>query len=283
MNNDKIAAFITELRKSKNMTQKELAAQHNITDKAVSKWERGQSLPDITLLPHLCELLGVSINELLDGKRLTSDVQTDCAASPSEPVYAETDNVQLPDMRHNKNTKILALLLVTAALLVGVLVCLICDVATTRSISWSLYPLGSAVLAWCVTAPFLLSNKRAGVYALSALTILIVPFLLLIQYQTAASWLYPVGVFCALSSLAYLWIVLILWSFTRINRWYVAAITLFLAPVLDYAITAIIGGGVSASLGDPFNLVTLISCAAAGIVLYTIGYTRRKRTAVKTA
>ena len=56
---------IAELRKAKNMTQLELANQLNITDKAVSKWERDISCPDVNTFPKLAEILGVSVDELL--------------------------------------------------------------------------------------------------------------------------------------------------------------------------------------------------------------------------
>ena len=56
---------IAELRKAKNMTQLELANLLNITDKAVSKWERDISCPDINTFPKLAEILGVSVDELL--------------------------------------------------------------------------------------------------------------------------------------------------------------------------------------------------------------------------
>ena len=56
---------IAELRKAKSMTQMELANKLNITDKAVSKWERDISCPDINTFPRLAEILGVSVDELL--------------------------------------------------------------------------------------------------------------------------------------------------------------------------------------------------------------------------
>jgi transcriptional regulator with XRE-family HTH domain len=56
---------ISELRKAKNMTQLELANKLNITDKAVSKWERDISCPDINTFPKLAEILEVSVDELL--------------------------------------------------------------------------------------------------------------------------------------------------------------------------------------------------------------------------
>ena len=70
MDQEKIGKFIAKLRKEKNMTQNELAQKLGITDRAISKWEIGRGMPDLSLLTPLCEILGVSINELLSGERL---------------------------------------------------------------------------------------------------------------------------------------------------------------------------------------------------------------------
>ena len=67
MNEEKIGKFISRKRKKKNLTQKELANKLHITDKAVSKWERGLSLPDISVLIPLSEILNVGLYDLLKG------------------------------------------------------------------------------------------------------------------------------------------------------------------------------------------------------------------------
>ena len=67
MDAKKTGCFIAEKRKEKNMSQKELAEHLHITDKAISKWERGLSFPDITILIPLSEVLGVSLYDLLTG------------------------------------------------------------------------------------------------------------------------------------------------------------------------------------------------------------------------
>lgn len=69
--------FLAEQRKAIGYTQKELAGKLFISDKAVSKWERGLSMPDITLLLPLSNILGVSVTELLEGKRLQEDTGMD--------------------------------------------------------------------------------------------------------------------------------------------------------------------------------------------------------------
>jgi len=73
MDKEKTGQLITELRKEKGLTQKQLADALNVTDKAVSKWERGLSFPDISMLEPLSDLLGISIMEILAGERQTGD------------------------------------------------------------------------------------------------------------------------------------------------------------------------------------------------------------------
>ncbi len=65
-----IGKFIQELRKTKNMTQRELADTIGVSDKTISKWENGNSIPDTAILQSLCEALEVSVNELISCKRL---------------------------------------------------------------------------------------------------------------------------------------------------------------------------------------------------------------------
>ena len=68
IDNQKFGAFVAELRREKGMTQKELAERLFVSDKAVSKWERGLSLPDISLLQPMADIFGVSVTELLGGE-----------------------------------------------------------------------------------------------------------------------------------------------------------------------------------------------------------------------
>lgn len=68
MNAEKTGFLIYELRNRKGLTQKELAEQCNVTDKAVSKWERGEGCPDVTVLPKLAEVFGVEVESIMNGE-----------------------------------------------------------------------------------------------------------------------------------------------------------------------------------------------------------------------
>ena len=73
IDNEKFGQFLLQLRREKALTQRELAERLYVSDKAVSKWERGLSLPDIALLQPLAGELGVTVTELLSGQRLPQD------------------------------------------------------------------------------------------------------------------------------------------------------------------------------------------------------------------
>ncbi len=96
MENSKTGAFIRKVRKEKNMTQKELAERLHITDRAVSKWERGLSAPDISLLEPLAEILEVPVADVIAGEakesveKFVPDINND-----------SVENIQI-DLEYNK-------------------------------------------------------------------------------------------------------------------------------------------------------------------------------------
>ena len=73
MDQQKIGLFIANQRKTKNLTQAQLGERLGVTNKTVSRWERGNYLPDVSLMVPLCNELDISINELLSGEQLSDD------------------------------------------------------------------------------------------------------------------------------------------------------------------------------------------------------------------
>ena len=73
MNQEQIGKFIAELRKEKNMTQQELADKIGVTDRAISNWENGRRLPDLSLIKVVASELDISVAELLNGRKLNKE------------------------------------------------------------------------------------------------------------------------------------------------------------------------------------------------------------------
>ncbi len=96
MNNLKTGCLIRELRKEKGLTQKELADKLHITDRAVSKWERGLCAPDISLLEPLSQVLDITVLELISGEHIAAENRTENIDTSIKKVilYSENDIAQ---------------------------------------------------------------------------------------------------------------------------------------------------------------------------------------------
>ena len=77
MSNKSMGEMISSLRKKKGMTQTDLAEKMNVTDKAVSKWERNLSYPDVNSIPKLAEILGTTVEELLNAQSKKDNSKVD--------------------------------------------------------------------------------------------------------------------------------------------------------------------------------------------------------------
>lgn len=73
MNQEKIGKFIAERRKEEKLTQEKLAEKLNISKNAVSKWERGLNLPDVSIMLDLCKILNITLNELFIGEKILDE------------------------------------------------------------------------------------------------------------------------------------------------------------------------------------------------------------------
>ncbi len=120
MDKEKTGQLITELRKEKGLTQKQLADALNVTDKAVSKWERGLSFPDISMLEPISELLGISIMEILAGERQSGE-ETMSREEAQDLINASVE-LSEEEIRHKKERSrlIIIILIVLAMLLVSI-------------------------------------------------------------------------------------------------------------------------------------------------------------------
>lgn len=107
MNPKKCGDFITELRKEKNMTQKDLANSINVSDKAVSRWETGKGFPDVDSLQALSEFFSITINELLAGEK--ADTKTIEELAEENIISTITENEK--NKKSKKTTIVLSIMI----------------------------------------------------------------------------------------------------------------------------------------------------------------------------
>ncbi len=239
MDNRKIGDFITLSRKQKNMTQKELADILGVTDKAISKWERGAGYPDISTLKPLAEALGVTVTELLEGEASTESVTDQVQEQLTEAVKVEDNNNRtllnalsytdhLIRQKENRIGNIIGISL-GLLLFLAIFICMIVDLAVTKQFTWSLIVIDSCVFGGCLFIPPFVNKKHGLLYSLCFLTVLIFPFLGILYRLTAPAWLttdvlwkmeYPI----ALIWILFLWLVWLLIRRVKISPWFKVAI-----------------------------------------------------------
>lgn len=236
MENGKIGVFIRQLRKERGMTQKELAAALNITDKAVSKWELGASLPDVALLLPLSELLGVSVTELLGGARTQ-----ETPGQTAKATFQDTAGDLLSYTRRTASQRWAHLRLwlfagLSGSFLLAAVVCWICDMALNRSLSWSLVVFASLALAWAVLLPLFTVRRGPVLWSLAALSAAILPYLYILGDLLGNPQVFRFSLPIAPMAVGYLWGVYGVCRRRRRRKWRIAGDILLLTGILHFAV-----------------------------------------------
>lgn len=227
------------------MTQAQMAEKLNITDRAVSKWETGKSMPDPSIMLDLCEVLGVTANELLKGEK--TDMKGD--ENPMD-VKEKTENKKM------KNGMIP--LLFSAALLVGMIVCLICNIAISGHLTWSLIPVCSAAFVWILFFPCLLLGKRGGILSLLSLSVFTLPYLFLLSCLIKVDAVFGIGMMMAVPSILFLWIIALIFHRIGKTRWLSAwGMTFLLSVPFLFIINALLSKITAEPILDIWDLLSV--------------------------
>ena len=164
--------FLKDKRLDKNLTQKQLASLLFVSESAVSKWEKGVSHPDITMLPKLCEILGVSEHEL---------------------ITASVDNQARKEKREAKKWRALVTtweLFFYISYGVAILTCFICNLAVNHTLSWFFIVLASLLCAYTFipTVTSFFKTKKLLVFSVTTYLSLCLLLFTCAVYTNDLSW-----------------------------------------------------------------------------------------------
>ena len=157
MDQVKIGRFIAECRKNANLTQMQLAEKLNITDRAVSKWETGKSLPDSSIMLELCDVLKISVNDLLSGEVVTMD---------NYNKELENNLIEMVKQKQEADKRLLKLEIVLGIIAVLPLIAAVVIVNIVPMEEWK----GGLLVGFClllllIATPFALKiEQKAGYY-----------------------------------------------------------------------------------------------------------------------
>lgn len=248
MNKKEFSQFIAQKRLAAGYTQKQLAQLLYVDHSTVSKWERGLSYPDITLISKICSLLSISEHEFL----------TACDDTQARKEKKEA--------RRWRGLKKGFQLFFAVGYLCTLIPCFICNLAINHTLSWFWIVLSALLLGACITnLPFFLAKQSKHTLLFTSLAVTAATFLLLAicAWQTGGNWLltiaYPVAGFCFGGYLA----VLALCRYLPANWWLKIGLSLLvLAAVL--LVGSIWGNPGANSLEHYFNLIDWSNIQALG-------------------
>lgn len=160
MDYNKIGQFIAQQRKEQKLTQVKLAAQLFVSEKTISKWENGNGLPDTEILPKLCKILNVSVNELLNGEKISAENYEN---------KAENQLLNLQEQNQEINKFILRLEIAFGVISVISLLVMVCFAAfIAKKFDIFVLPLIMIIIAFviCIVSTFfcLKIEQKAGYY-----------------------------------------------------------------------------------------------------------------------
>jgi len=274
MDMKKMGELITELRKMQQMTQKDLAEKLHVSDKAVSKWERGLSCPDTSLLSPLSDIFGITIGELLNGERNSGEVISDTEECITNALkYADTATIS-----KIKSIQTICVAAFSIMLLLGIIACAICDLALSGNFTWSIIPISACVFAWILFTPAIKYGGKGVVFSLIALSLFVVPFLLVLNNVVEINDLIlPVGIRMSIISIAYFWLVFVVFKILKSRKLIALAVSLLLSIPCSFMINFTLLKIISISFFDVWDAMSIAIITGLSIFLFFMDYFRRKQ------
>ena len=268
MNQIDTGKFIASCRKEKGLTQVQLAEKLNITDRAVSKWETGKCMPDSSIMLELCNILDVTVNELLSGERIEMNVY-------EEKVSENLIELKRKDENNMSKNAIISIIY-TIAMVIGILVCCICDIATAGTLTWSLIVLSSILLTWIASFPVILLGKKGILIAMIAVSIFILPFMYILSILINVSEIISIGAIMSVITLAFLWIMYVLYYRLKERKLLATGITFLIAIPYTFLVNITLSKMIGEPAIDVWDILSVFILLVIAVAFFIADYARKK-------
>lgn len=269
MNQEEIGKFIAKCRKGKNLTQAQLAEKLNITDRAVSKWETGKSMPDSSIMLELCEILGVTVNELLSGEKIDM-----------ENLEKKADENLIALKRKDENNirkNVVISIIFSTTLLIGLIVCAICDIAISGNLTWSLIPISSIIFAWVVLFPVMILGKKGIPGGLMSISIFIIPYLYILSDLLNVKAVFSIGAIMSLISIVYIWIIFGIFNRLKMRKLFAAGLIFLLSIPFMILVNVILSSLISEPIIDVWDILSVFIMLIVAFAFFVCDYAQSKR------
>lgn len=268
MNQITIGKFIAKCRKEKQLTQLQLAEKLNITDRAVSKWETGKSMPDSSIMLELCEILDITVNELLSGEKINMENYDKKADENLIALKRKDEN--------NMKKNAIILIIFSAILFIGISVCIICDIAISGTFTWSLLPVSSIIFTWVVAFPIIILGKKGIAWSLLSLSLFITPYLYLLSALIRIRAVFTIGTVMSVISIVYLWLIFVIFKQLQTRKLAAAGITCLLSVPFMLIVNSTLSRFISEPVIDVWDILSAFLLFIVAFTFFVCDYARNK-------
>ena len=166
-------------------------------------------------------------------------------------------------------------ILFSATLLIGIMVCLICNIAISGNLTWSLIPVSSIVFAWVISFPSIILGKRGIIVSFISLSVFIVPYLFLLGSLLKVKEVFSVGAVIAVTSIVFLWIIVAV--FKRIKSKLVALGTTFLSTIpYMIIVNVVLSKMIDEPVLDVWDMLSIFMLLILAFVSFICDYAKKR-------
>lgn len=226
-------------------------------------------MPDSSIMLELCEILGITVNDLLSGKKISME---------SYEKKQMKNLIALKRKDENNMTKNAAIsLLFSATLLTGMVACLICNIAISGNLTWSLIPVSSVVFAWVVSFPSIILGKKGMLISLISFSVFVIPYLFLLSRLIKVKEVFSVGAIMAAASILFLWVMAAIWNRVGKTGKLIALGMIFLLAIpFVVIINVILSRMIVEPVLDIWDMLSIFILLILALISFICGYAKKR-------
>jgi hypothetical protein len=180
--------------------------------------------------------------------------------------------------KNNITKNVIIPILFSVILLTGIMVCIICNIAISGNLTWSLIPVSSIVFAWLIFFPGIVLGKNKIIASLISLSIFIVPYLFLLGNLIKTKEIFSVGAVMAVPSIIFLWIIIAIFNYIGKTRKLLALGIIFLLAIpFMFIINIILYKMIAEPVFDIWDILSIFILSILAFISFICGYARKRR------
>lgn len=180
--------------------------------------------------------------------------------------------------KNNITKNVIIPILFSVILLTGIMVCIICNIAISGNLTWSLIPVSSIIFAWLIFFPGIVLGKNKIIASLISLSIFIVPYLFLLGNLIKTKEIFSVGAVMAVPSIIFLWIIIAIFNYIGKTRKLLALGIIFLLAIpFMFIINIILYKMIAEPVFDIWDILSIFILSILAFISFICGYARKRR------